>query len=131
LRDSMNIYFVLLRFGSISLMTSGLDNLLFYILFHATGVVAASLFGARVVSLMFNYTAVRKAVFFSRAQHRIVLPRFLLLGAANVCLSYVLISFVTGILAVPVMPAKISVETCLFLANFAIQRDFIFRRRSK
>jgi glycosyltransferase involved in cell wall biosynthesis len=130
LRDSMRIYFVLLRFGLISMLTAGIDNLLFYLLFHITGVVAPSLFGARAISLTINYFAVRKAVFLSRAQHRVVLPRFLLLGAANVCFSYALISFFTGFLLIPVMPAKISVESFLFIANFAIQRDFIFARRA-
>jgi glycosyltransferase involved in cell wall biosynthesis len=48
LRDSMRIYFVLLRFGFISLVTSGVDNLGFYIFFHASGIVAASLVCARI-----------------------------------------------------------------------------------
>jgi glycosyltransferase involved in cell wall biosynthesis len=130
LRDSMRIYFVLLRFGFISMLTAGLDNLAFYIFFRASGVVPAALFGARLIALVFNYTAVRKAVFLSKAQHRVVLPRYLLLAAANVCLSYALISFLTRILAVGVIPAKISAETFLFIANFAIQRDFVFANRS-
>lgn len=130
LRDSMRIYFVLLRFGFISMLTAGLDNLVFYICFRASGVVSASLLGGRLIALAFNYTAVRKAVFFSRAQHRIVLPRYLLLAAANVCLAYALIAFLTRILSVGVMPAKISVETFLFIANFAIQRDFVFKSRT-
>ena len=29
------------------------------------------------------------------------------------------------------MPAKIFVESFLFIANFAIQRDFVFASRSK
>jgi glycosyltransferase involved in cell wall biosynthesis len=131
LRDSMRIYFVLLRFGFISMLTAGLDNVAFYVLFQASGVVGASLFGARVLALAFNYTAVRRAVFLSKEQHRIVLPRYLLLAAANICLSYALISFLTGIAAWRVMPAKISVETFLFIANFAIQRDFVFASRRK
>jgi glycosyltransferase involved in cell wall biosynthesis len=130
LRDSMRIYFVLLRFGFISMLTAGLDNVAFFILFRASGVIGASLFGARALALAFNYTAVRKAVFFSKEQHRIVVPRYLLLAAANICLSYALISFLTGIVSWRVMPAKISVETFLFIANFAIQRDFVFANRS-
>jgi glycosyltransferase involved in cell wall biosynthesis len=130
LRDSMRIYFVLLRFGFISMLTAGMDNVAFYFLYRASGVVGASLFGARVLALAFNYTAVRKAVFFSKEQHRIVLPRYLLLAAANICLSYALISFLTGIVSFRVMPAKIAVETFLFIANFAIQRDFVFANRS-
>ncbi len=130
LRDSMRIYFVLLRFGFISLVTSGVDNLAFYIFFHASGIVAASLVCARILSLAFNYTFVRKAVFLSSAQHRVVLPRYLLLGAANVCASYGLISFLTSVLPLRVISAKILAETFLFVANFEIQRDFIFARRS-
>jgi glycosyltransferase involved in cell wall biosynthesis len=130
LRDSMRIYFVLLRFGFISALTAGLDNLAFYVFFRASGVVLASLIGARLLALAFNYSAVRKAVFFSREQHRIVLPRYLLLALANVCLSYTLISVMTRILLIGVMPAKISAETLLFVANFVIQRDFVFARKS-
>src|SRR6185437_12554442 len=46
LRDSMRIYFVLLRFGFISMMTACLDNLIFYIFYHASGAIGGSLFGA-------------------------------------------------------------------------------------
>jgi putative flippase GtrA len=90
--------------------------------------VAASLFTARLIALAFNYMAVRQTVFFPREPHRVVLPRYLLLAAANVCLSYALISLLTRILSMGVMPAKISAETLLFIANFAIQRDFVFAR---
>jgi glycosyltransferase involved in cell wall biosynthesis len=131
LRDSMRIYFVLLRFGFISMLTAGLDNLLFYTFFHASGIIAASLFGARLIALGFNYAAVRRAVFLSRAQHQIVLPRYLTLAAANVCLSYSLITFLSGTLGFAVMVSKISVESFLFIANFAIQRDFVFARPSR
>jgi glycosyltransferase involved in cell wall biosynthesis len=130
LRDSMRIYFVLLRFGFISLLTAGLDNLLFYSFFHASGSIAVSMFAARLIALGFNYAAARRAVFLSREQHKIVLPRYLLLAAANVCLSYSLITFLSSRLSVGVMTAKISVESLLFIGNFAIQRDFVFARRS-
>jgi putative flippase GtrA len=126
LRDSMRIYFALLRFGMISMLTAVLDNLLFYAFFHASGNIGASLFGARLIALGFNYALVRKAVFLSREQHRIALPRYLVLAAANVALSYSLILFLSSNLAFPVMTAKIAVESVLFIANFAIQRDFVF-----
>jgi glycosyltransferase involved in cell wall biosynthesis len=135
LRDSMRIYFVLLRFGMISMLTAALDNLLFYSFFHASGAIAPSLFAARLIAIGFNYAAVRKAVFFSREQHRVVLPRYLMLAAANICISWSLISFLHNTESIGVIPAKIAVETFLFIGNFAIQRDFIFadrtRRRSR
>lgn len=130
LRDSMRIYFVLLRFGLISFVSAAIDNVAFYFCFHASGSIATSLAGARVLALVFNYMAVRRAVFLSREQHRIVLPRYLLLAAANVCLSYTLISYFSRILPVDVIATKVLVETPLFIANFAIQRDFVFARRA-
>ncbi len=130
LRDSMRIYFVLLRFTFISMLSALIDNLMFLVLYRASGVVAASLIGARLIALIFNYVTVRRAVFLSREQHRVVLPRYLLLAAANVCLSYALISFLSRVLSMDVIAAKISVETLLFIANFAIQRDFVFARRT-
>ncbi len=129
LRDSMRIYFVLLRFGLISLATAALDNLLFYVLFRATGVVGTALLCARAVAVIFNYAAVRRAVFLSREQHKIVLPRYLLLVVANVGLAYALITLVSTYLGVGVMVSKVAVESLLFIVNFMIQRDFIFARR--
>jgi glycosyltransferase involved in cell wall biosynthesis len=129
LRDSMRIYFVLLRFGFIALITAGLDNLIFFVFYRICGIVALSLIGARVIALAFNYAAVRRTVFLSREHHRIVFPRYLVLAVANVCVAYAMISFLSGVLSVGVITAKISVESCLFIANFAIQRDFVFARR--
>jgi putative flippase GtrA len=130
LLDSMRIYFVLLRFGFISMVTATLDNLVFYALFRSSAILSASLLGSRVIALAFNYAAVRRTVFMSREQHRIALPRYLLVSAAQVCLSYALISLLTRRLLVEVIPAKISVEAFLFIGNFILQRDFVFARRS-
>jgi glycosyltransferase involved in cell wall biosynthesis len=126
LRDSMRIYFVLLRFSLISLTTAGLDNLAFYLLFHASASIPCSLAGARILALAYNYTLVRKAVFHSRRQHRVVLPRYLALGAIYICISYALLTLFSRYLSVGVIPSKILAESLLFIANFATQRDFVF-----
>ncbi len=128
--DSMRIYFVLLRFASISIVTAGIDNLVFYLLFGATGNVLASQLGGRVLAILFNYSAVRRAVFLSDERHRILLPRYLLVAASNVCLSYAGIELLTKAFALGVFEAKIIAETTLFLANFWLQRDFVFTRRA-
>ena len=59
--DSMKIYFVLLRFASVSLLTALLDNLVFYRGLpaapgHVLGVAGA---GPRAGSVAFNYWMVR------------------------------------------------------------------------
>ena len=47
LRDSMRIYFVLLRFSMISLITAIIDNLVFYLVFHSTGAIAGAQIAGR------------------------------------------------------------------------------------
>jgi putative flippase GtrA len=131
LRDSMRIYFVLLRFSGISLITAALDNLTFFLVFHAFGSIAIAQASGRIAALLFNYRAVRRAVFFSDERHRVLLPRYLALVAANALISYTGIRILTSVSSIGVFPAKILIESMLFLANFTIQRDFIFTRHAR
>jgi glycosyltransferase involved in cell wall biosynthesis len=127
LTDSMKIYFVLLRFSSVSLITALLDNLVFYFVWKRTGFVLESQVAGRLVAVIFNYSMVRKTVFASREGHQVLLPKYLLLVAASGTASYLGIQFLTARFGVGAMPAKLFVETLLFFVNFLIQRMFIFR----
>jgi glycosyltransferase involved in cell wall biosynthesis/SAM-dependent methyltransferase len=129
-RDSLRIGYVLLRFSLIGLMTAVLDNLIFYLLFQKTGNVILSQAGARIASVLFNYQAVRRAVFLSDEPHAVLLPRYLLLVAANCCLSYMGIMILTTALPAGVYSAKVTAETLLFFINLTIQREWIFTRRA-
>lgn len=125
--DSIKIYFVLLRFGSVSLVTALLDNLVFYLVYRRTGHILGAQIAARIVGLTFNYTAVRASVFYSRQSHASVLPKYLALAACSGSVSYggILALTHTGLLST--VPAKLLVETILFFVNFAVQRLLIFR----
>ncbi len=127
LTDSMKIYFVLLRFSSVSLLTALLDNLVFYFVWKRTGRILGAQVAARLVSVVFNYTMVRARVFASKEKHQVLLPKYLLLVVASGTASYLGIQFLTARLAITAMPAKLFVETLLFFVNFAVQRTFIFR----
>ena len=129
LRDSMRIYFVLLRFSMISLITAVIDNAVFYLVFHATGAIAGAQIAGRIVAVLFNYRSVRRAVFFSDQPHRVLLPRYLALVAVNGLVSYAGIRLLSSFTPLGVFPSKILTESLLFIANFTIQRDFIFTRR--
>jgi len=124
--DSMKIYFVLLRFSSVSLMTAALDMLVFYLAYRRLGNVAASQALGRLLAVAFNYSMVRRAVFFSKSRHLSVLPEYLLLVCLSGAASYAGIQLLNSRFHVQLLPAKLLVETLLFFANFAIQRDFIF-----
>jgi glycosyltransferase involved in cell wall biosynthesis/SAM-dependent methyltransferase len=129
LSDSMKIYFVLLRFGFVSLLTTAIDNLAFFLSFRASASIATAQIIARTFALLFNYNAARSAVFLSREKHALIFPRYLLLVSLNGLISYALINFLVSHSSLSVMWSKVSAETLLFLANFAIQRDFVFTKQ--
>ena len=125
--DSMKIYFVLARFGSVSLMTAVLDNLVFYLAFRHTGHILGSQILARVFAVGFNYSMVRRSVFYSKQRHKTVLPKYLLLVLVSGTVSYAGIRLLSAKLGTNPVSAKLMVETVLFFANFAVQRIFIFK----
>lgn len=129
--DSMRVYFVFLRFAAASLLTALIDNSVFLLVYHGTANVLGSQLVGRSSAVLVNYVAARRAVFQSRERNRETLPKFLTLVAANAAVSYGMIMFLHAWMGWRVMPAKLSVEGLLFLANFAIQRDFVFTRGSR
>jgi hypothetical protein len=125
--DSMKIYFVLLRFGSVSFLSAMLDNLVFIVAVEQLGSVLASQVLGRVFSVTFNYWMVRTSVFYSHQRHKATLPKYLGLTLASGACSYAAIEVLSRRFGVPVVPSKLLVETILFFVNFAVQRLFIFR----
>jgi putative flippase GtrA len=126
LRDSMRIGFVLTRFSALSLLTAVVDNLAFIALQHVGLGLGASQAGARLNAMLFNYGSARRAVFLSNDSHRSTLPRYLLLVLASGLVSYGLIRVLLAFTPLDALRAKLLAESALFLANFALQRDFVF-----
>ena len=126
--DSMKIYFVLLRFASVSLITAALDNLIFFFAYGATGHILGSQALGRALAAVFQYGAVRRPVFHSERSHRQVLPKYLALLLVSGAASYAGIRALIAWLGIGAVPAKLIVETILFFGNFVVLRGFIFRR---
>ncbi len=129
LSDSMRIYFVLFRFSVLSMLTALIDNLVFLLVFTITRNIGLSQVASRAVAVCFNYGPARRIVFLSGEPHRILLPRYLALVAASGVVSPALIRMFVASVHAPVTVAKLAAESLIFLANFAVQRDFVFRRR--
>ncbi len=125
--DSMKIYFVLLRFASVSFATALLDNLVFYIAYRHGGHVLASQVLGRVLAVAFNYWMVRRSVFYSRQRHLSTVPKYLALVVASGSASYGGIRLLGATLGIHPVAAKLMVESALFFVNFAVQRLLIFR----
>jgi glycosyltransferase involved in cell wall biosynthesis len=127
-RDSMRIYFVLLRFYSSSLFAALIDFLGFTIAFAATHHLPTSIAVGRLSSLV-NFALNRGFVFNSRAQVASSLVRYYILAIAVAILSYGLIRSATVYLHWNVFAAKIVFDVLLSLVSFSVQRTFVFRRR--
>jgi len=96
----------------------------------ATASIAQSQIAGRIAAVIFNYAGARTAVFHSRQKHSAVFPKYIALVVCNALLSYALIRFMTSRFGLGPIPAKLTAEALLFFASFAIQRDFVFTRRS-
>ena len=124
--DSMRIYFVLFRFTLAALSTALIDYLIFLLVYVVGHNLIASQVIARVVAMFYNYFLVRSVVFYSKDRIRRTFPKYALLVLVSGTVSYLFIRLLSTYADLPVMPSKVAAETLIFLANFAIQRDFIF-----
>ncbi len=128
--DSMKIYFVMFRFTLASLLSALIDNMVFILVYHVCSSILTSQISARVLATTFNYFAVKRFVFYSDRSVATTLTRYLLLVCVSGFISYLLIKVLTSYFPLSVIQAKICAESIVFLANFAIQRDFIFTRKN-
>jgi len=124
--DSMKIYFVLFRFSFASLLSALIDNTAFILVYGASANIPLSQTAARILATSFNYYTVRKMVFYSRQQVSRTLPKYLTLVCLSGIISYLMIKGLTLYFSFSVIGAKICAESIIFLANFSIQRNFIF-----
>ncbi len=126
--DSMRIYFVLFRFALLAVLTAGIDNAVFIAAFALTGSIARSQVAGRLVAMTVNYLGARTSVFHSQQLHAVLLPRYVSLVFCNGFISYLLIEVMHSRIGLSAIKSKLIAEGLLFIANFALQRDFVFSR---
>ncbi len=130
IRDSMRIYFVLLRFYASSLVAAGIDFVGFSVTFALTHDVLTSFVVGRLSSLA-NFLLNKRYVFHSDTPIGGSLGRYYLLAVAMAVVSYGSIRGLTGYFGWNVFAAKVVVETLLSFASFAVQRTFVFPMRDE
>jgi glycosyltransferase involved in cell wall biosynthesis len=132
LTDSLKIYFTLLRFSIVSIITTVIDNSVFFVLTHPLGwIVWHAQVVARLAALLFNYRAAQRAVFLRERGSLLTFLKFLALVVVSGTLSYTLMMTLRDRAHFALMPAKLTAETLLFFVNFLVQRDFIFASRAQ
>lgn len=127
--DSLRIYFVLLRFSIIAILSALLDYAVFMtVYFFIAQKVMLALICSRFISVTFNYLSVRRFAFHSREPLLKTLPKYLVLAVISGLIAYTLITGFMSLLSWHVVFAKIGAEFITFIINFLIQRDFIFKK---
>jgi glycosyltransferase involved in cell wall biosynthesis len=128
--DSLRIYFVLFRFSIIAIMSALLDYSIFILTYYLLlQNVLLALICSRIFSISFNYLNVRKFAFKAAGLgHKQTLPKYLLLAFFSGLMAYGLIIGFMHFLGWQVVPAKITAEIVMFILNFFIQRNLIFKQ---
>ncbi|MDO8954834.1 MAG: bifunctional glycosyltransferase family 2/GtrA family protein [Gammaproteobacteria bacterium] len=132
LRDSLRIYFVLFRFSIIALLSAILDYGIFISIYYfVIGNVMLCLVAGRLVSTVFNYLNVKKYAFHSKGDHKRTLPKYVALAITSTVLAYVMIVGLISLFTINIVIAKLISEMFMFVLNFLVQRDFIFKRTQR
>jgi hypothetical protein len=126
-RDSMRIYFVLLRFYASALISAGLDLAGFSLTFWLTHNVLIAVVAGRTSSLL-NFALNRKLVFHNSASIKGSLWRYYMLAAVLAVISYSAIRGLSYWLGWNMVAIKILVESLLSLVSFSVQRTLVFAR---
>jgi glycosyltransferase involved in cell wall biosynthesis len=129
LRDSMRIYFVLVRFMAASMATAVIDNVVFVLALRIWPDALLSQVVGRLVAGTFQFTAGKSGVFHSKAHTAVAMPKYWLSVATFGALSYMLIQSIVTFTSIRLVPAKLCAETALFFLSFVVQRDFVFGQR--
>lgn len=125
LLDSIKIYLVFLRYNLSSLLTSGVDYMVF---------VTCTIFGlslgscmamGRVCSWIVNYGINKHFVFQSEKGWQSLTP-YLMFEISMAFVSYIAIAYLCRTLNFNIYGAKVLVESLLYLFTFTVQREIVF-----
>jgi glycosyltransferase involved in cell wall biosynthesis len=133
--DSIRIYAVFIKFISSSLLSFGVDIILFTLfsfllkdLYPVQFIIMATIF-ARILSSVFNYFVNRTVVFKSEANHTVV--KYYSLSIVQMLTSAFVVFLLYGVIGTGEVVIKIIVDSLLFLVSFIVQREWVFKDRRR
>lgn len=128
LKDSVRVFWPVVKFCTSSLLSAGIDFALLMVLGSLTSSLLFAVVAARVCSSLFNYTMNKYYVFArSRSGLKQSFVKYFALVLAVLFFNYQLLAFFHQNLAIPLFYSKILTESILFLFSYWMQRVFVFR----
>ncbi len=125
-RDSMKIYFVLLRFVLSSMLTSAVDFLVFFLAFSMTASLPVSMLWGRGVAQGVNFLVNKRMVFRQSSGGYGAFARYLALVVLLGLLSLLLIHELQMLFGMSTLLAKLLAESGLFVLSFSVQNNLVF-----
>ncbi|MBO6158845.1 MAG: bifunctional glycosyltransferase family 2/GtrA family protein [Firmicutes bacterium] len=124
-KDSIRIYKEILKFSASSLISFGLDYLLFCLLLPLTGSAVFANIDARIISAAANYTLNRRMVFNSRAPIGKSALQYALLAGFVLVLNTLMLKVLVSA-GISSYLAKILTEIFMWVVSFQVQHKLIF-----
>lgn len=130
IRDSIRVYFPILKFGMSSIACGILDFLMLFLLKIITNNLLIAVVGARVSSSLCNYLLNKHLVFEAEKEKQVpsLLQYYLLVIFIMGC-NYLLLSFFHETANIPLFLSKIITEMLLFIVSYTVQHKVIFHDR--
>ena len=128
IRDSIQVYFPIIKFSLSSILSAILDFTLVILLQIFTSNLFLVVVGARVCSAIFNYTMNNFYVFsrFRNSSIKKSLPRYFILALFIMLSNYGIIHIFNETLGVNLVMSKLVAEVTIFSFSFWAQRKFVF-----
>lgn len=128
--DSMRIYALLLKFAASSLASAAVDYLVFALMhFFVPGQLIATVFVARLISSIFNFTVNKHIVFKSKCGTRRAIAYYFILAGLVLVANYWLIILFSRAIGMNVFLSKLIADILLYVVNFYVQRKFVYKTR--
>lgn len=137
LRDSVLIYKLFLKYILASISSFFVDILLFTLLMHIlpnisigiiTTIVIATII-ARIFSSAYNFTINARVVFKNKGKSSVI--KYFTLVIVQMFISAFLVSEIFKVTNLNSTTLKIGVDILIFIANFIIQREWVFKEKVK
>lgn len=134
LRDSAKIYAVIFKFMFASLLSFGIDfvlfllfNKLFALVWEEATALTVSIIAARVISAFVNFLLNKKVVFKSKENPVLAFLKYALVAVFVLVSNILLMQLWVTVLSIPEFWAKIITEVMLYVVSYVGQRVLVFR----
>ena len=132
IKDSLKIYKLFFKYILAAISSFVLDIVLFTIFVNIIPIeqkIIVSTIIARIISSTYNFIINAKVVFKKSSKSSIV--KYLILAIIQMLISGYLVTFIESLTKINSTLIKIIVDTIIFIVNFIIQREWVFKTSSK